>query len=360
MSGLRSFLIVLLVVLSVAALTSGRTLSAKNALNELATAIPLVNHGGPVVWNPISFYFFYYGDFSNPATHDYYTPGLLRQFITDATGTSYLNVAAQYTDRAGHNVTTDISYQGHTFITGYPDGKVLQNDSSNCFDVLIKKYIKNYKVPLNQNTQYYIIYSSDVTYVTDDGPCETGEVACGYHKNFQDPTTSKTYLWGQVGSNENLCGVPTGPYTSATNSVLDVFSHEMFETLTDPLGSTWFDSANPGQEIGDKCNFYFGTNQQDSTIAPGKKYNLKLNGHEYLVQLEWDNSVLGCSLTKGSVNAPSPSASGSKAASGASASNSALALPSAQASVSTGSSPSNSPAVASSRAANPSNSQSCQ
>ena len=61
----------------------------------------------------------------------------------------------------------------------------------------------------------------------------------------------------------------------AVDSVANVASHEIYETVTDPLLNAWYDSK--GAEIGDKCAWKTAT-----TIAG------------YSVQTEWDNSTSGC------------------------------------------------------------------
>src|SRR5262249_54154652 len=57
---------------------------------------------------------------------------------------------------------------------------------------------------------------------------------------------------------------------------------------TDPLLNAWFDAS--GQEIGDKCNFTFGP------LDPAGG-DVLWNGHEYIVQQEWDNGTSSCRLT---------------------------------------------------------------
>jgi len=68
-------------------------------------------------------------------------------------------------------------------------------------------------------------------------------------------------------------------YTPRTNTAVDsvanVASHEIYETVTDPLLNAWYDSK--GAEIGDKCAWKTAT-----TVAL------------YSVQTEWDNSRTGC------------------------------------------------------------------
>jgi len=72
----------------------------------------------------------------------------------------------------------------------------------------------------------------------------------------------------------------------AADSVINSTSHEHMETVTDELGSAWFDSR--GAEIGDKCNFNF-----DSVTLDGGLANQVWNNHFYIVQQEWDNAAIG-------------------------------------------------------------------
>jgi hypothetical protein len=55
----------------------------------------------------------------------------------------------------------------------------------------------------------------------------------------------------------------------------------------EPDLNAWFDSS--GAEIGDKCNFVYGTNTWDSAKA-----NQIWNCRFYEVQTEFDNHVGGC------------------------------------------------------------------
>ena len=64
--------------------------------------------------------------------------------------------------------------------------------------------------------------------------------------------------------------------------------------MTDPFGTGWWDSNSndsaAGEENGDMCAWNFGT-----TYGPtNAEWNQTINGHHYLMQLEWDNSTHGC------------------------------------------------------------------
>ncbi len=72
-------------------------------------------------------------------------------------------------------------------------------------------------------------------------------------------------------------GVPDG------DNVVSPLSHEMNEAITDPTGDGWYDDAN--YENGDECAWIFG----DTTGPAGGLYNQTIDGHHYLLQLEFSN-----------------------------------------------------------------------
>jgi hypothetical protein len=86
------------------------------------------------------------------------------------------------------------------------------------------------------------------------------------------------------------CSTPTSPNNNLdADSEINVMSHEQNESATDPYLNAWFD-AN-GNEVGDKCNFTFGT-----LNAIGA--DIVVFGHDpYIVQEEWDNHRNGCTIS---------------------------------------------------------------
>jgi hypothetical protein len=81
-------------------------------------------------------------------------------------------------------------------------------------------------------------------------------------------------------------GSVNGLMVDSTNNLL---SHEMFETITDPDGFSWFNStmfALLDQEIGDECEFFVPGFFDPSTFRIGAKI--------YAVQSEYDNTKHAC------------------------------------------------------------------
>jgi hypothetical protein len=115
---------------------------------------------------------------------------------------------------------------------------------------------------------------------------------CGYHAfaapplvaNMNFPVFDSPLGWtcsSDGGSNTGGNQSPNGNLEADTE--ISITSHEINETITDPRGNAWFDSA--GFENGDECAYIFG----DSTSfvgAAGAKHNQVVNGHFYFIQEE--------------------------------------------------------------------------
>jgi hypothetical protein len=90
-------------------------------------------------------------------------------------------------------------------------------------------------------------------------------------------------------------GIAKSPNNNVDADIeVSVTSHEQFEAVTDaippPAGpqppvTAWTDPQ--GYEIGDKCAYTYGAVAADGS-------NLNLNGHPYIIQLEWSNAISGC------------------------------------------------------------------
>lgn len=119
---------------------------------------------------------------------------------------------------------------------------------------------------------------------------------CGYHGNFGS-TSNPTLYVNMPYANPTYCYAsgsgqhsPNGDVPS--DAAVNIASHEITEANTDPLVSKgpygWYDNAN-GYEIGDLCAWTFGSADWDSGLA-----NQNWNGHNYDLQLEYNNHTASC------------------------------------------------------------------
>jgi PKD repeat protein len=109
---------------------------------------------------------------------------------------------------------------------------------------------------------------------------------CAYHSALQG--SSSVDLYANIPFPTAFyygCVTDQSPNGSAAlDSALSMISHEHNETITDPLGNAWIDSA--GNEEADECAWNFGTPLGG---APGAEYNQVINGDDYYLQQEFSN-----------------------------------------------------------------------
>jgi hypothetical protein len=125
------------------------------------------------------------------------------------------------------------------------------------------------------------------------GVCASN-VFCAYHSSVDFGNVHILYSvepFANVPGCQVQPGTPNGTLTDSTN---DVLSHELVETITDPDGDAWYNTLNFSlfnQEIGDECVFV--------TIIPPNVFSvpsiIKVQGKQYALQPEYDNSAHGCS-----------------------------------------------------------------
>jgi hypothetical protein len=170
--------------------------------------------------------------------------------------------------------------------------------------------------PTNNNTEFFMYTAPNIgtCFPAQVGASEGGvgttatvplcsfEYFCAYHSSYYDstinPNSQVIYanmpFDAQTAGNPLTCDVQSYPNGNPSDPEISTTSHEHNESITDPFGTGWWDS-NPndsaaGNENGDMCAYDYG-----NLYGPdGAQYNQTLNGHHYLMQLEWDNSTNGC------------------------------------------------------------------
>ncbi len=118
---------------------------------------------------------------------------------------------------------------------------------------------------------------------------------CAYHSSatFSDAVGHVLYSvepFVDVPGCQVRPGTPNGQLADSTNNTL---SHELIETITDPDGTAWWNSLDVGifgEEIGDECSFVLFTDSS-AYFDPS---NVTLNGKNYAIQPEYDNSQHAC------------------------------------------------------------------
>jgi PKD repeat protein len=116
-------------------------------------------------------------------------------------------------------------------------------------------------------------------------------VYCAYHSSFDPPGGPvETVLYANQPFTGPGCIAPQQPNGNSADSQISVVSHEHIETVTDPLGTGWWDDST-GEEIADKCGSKYGTALGGTA---GAQFNQQIAGNPYYVQEEWSNVDGGC------------------------------------------------------------------
>ena len=239
-------------------------------------------HGGPVLRSAVvPIYIIWYGNWSGGAMpSDSQTTVNLIDALLGATGgiggSPYELINTTYTDSTGA-VSGNLALQTQVF-DNYSQGATLS-------DATLQTVVASHLAGLgtDPNGVYLVLTSSDVN--ESSGFCTQ---YCGFHTHATLNGADIKYAFiGNVDRCPSGCEIQTTSPNgdSGADGMANVITHETEEAITDPDLNAWFDRT--GQEDADKCNFKFGPTQ---TTPSGARYNQTFGTHNWMVQMEWENS----------------------------------------------------------------------
>jgi hypothetical protein len=256
--------------------------------NAGPAATDLSDHGGPIITSTQHRFIFLncpascFSDWGNPFG-----------FLTDLFASNYIHVTDQYMrglTKANGRYQTSGSFAQ---VIGAQPHVLHDSDVHNLIMLAINQvfnpngggggYNQMYSFFLPQG-QDLCFNNSSQCYCPDNN-CNGGTFAfCAYHGSFdavdKNNVTIHVIYQAQPYDNVNGCNVTNGPNGALIDSTNNVFSHEIFETITDPDLNAWWRPSD-GQEIGDICNFL-------------EQNPITLNGDRYSIQKEYSNDVHTC------------------------------------------------------------------
>jgi len=249
-------------------------------------------HGGPVLQgNPVPIYVIWYGNWNGTGSNTQATVSLIDTFLNSLGNTGYERINTTYGDNTG-NVSGNLALASQVFDTG-SEGTRLKNSR---ISAAISAQLKSGGLPTDPNGVYLFLTSSNVS---ESGFCSQ---FCGFHTH--QTLNGADIKWAFIGNSDrcpSACAIQsTGPNSPApgvggADGMVNVITHETEEAITDPDLNAWFDST--GNEDADKCNFRFGPT---STASNGAQFNQTFGGHNWMMQMEWENSRGGgCDQTLG-------------------------------------------------------------
>jgi hypothetical protein len=217
---------------------------------------------------------------------------LISRFLQDIGGTGLYGVATQYYQTTGgttQNIANSASFGGSYVDTSIYPGPVL-TDAEIQGEVTKAMQANGWTGGVGHE---FFVFTAKGEISCAGVECSNA-IFCAYHSSFTIGSQEILYAnQPYTGTTPVGCNTPTSPNGDLdADSTINVVSHELMETVTDPsVGDSnyaWLDAS--GSEIGDKCNFVFG-----STDSSGA--DLHANGHPYIVQQEWSNRAGGCSMS---------------------------------------------------------------
>jgi len=271
-----------------ATLSCGLLAVAANAQNEgnhriiytptntaiVAKAGNITNHGGPVIVSAKVVFIFWGPSFNNAASPDFAYARTLQTYRNQFGTNGEYNTITQY---SGSNGTIALTNLG----SGTADLFDTSTPPTNVTDSSVRSKVSSYTSSHggnNTSTIYEVVipktsYSSSGSSTSCGGP---GLAYCAYHSWIGSGTSATKY---SIQPYPSCSGCKVSGWTDVQNQEHFV-CHETREAVTDPTGTTWFDSS--GAEADDKCAW-----SPTPFLVSGSGY-----------QYEWSNAAGGCVKTR--------------------------------------------------------------
>ena len=213
---------------------------------------------------------------------------LIGAFLRGLGGSPWFAINRGYWDNLGDGGTRRFVGAGLIYDGFWADGTSAPSGSASVPDLIVRSEIiagfQSGRLALRPDTVYAIFSAGGVNL---GGGAFTQY--CGYHRHFSYRGTDVLYAVMPYDAFSARCSVqPLGPNADPADAEVNILAHEIAEATTDPDFDAWYDTD--GRENADKCLWTFGATR---TAANGARYNLTLDGRQYLVQQNWRNRGRG-------------------------------------------------------------------
>jgi hypothetical protein len=295
-------------------------------------------HGGPVLHSEMPYLILWEPGGSHVIAPSSQT--VLGQYLSDAAADSgaannVYGVLAQYTDTTGAGALYQQTFGGAQVID---DTQPYPTQSSSCslatgltacvtdaqIQAEITRLIGADQLPTGTGANapiYFMVTPTDVNVCISGGQC-ANSTFCAYHDFYTLSGAPVLYasvpfeVWangsvkGCQDDGTSLYQSPSGRFHGdQAYQIADNLSHELSETITDPLINAWFTGGN-GSEVGDLCEAFApvsNTKKDVSVLAyaptlsgsasAGTLTDQLFEGDYYYTQTEWSNARNACSAT---------------------------------------------------------------
>jgi hypothetical protein len=203
-------------------------------------------HGGPVIISAKVVNIFWGPSFSNPASSDYAYAQSLVAFRNQLGTTPEYNVITQY--YGPNHQFVQLSNLG----SGTADWFDSSTPPTNVTDAAVRSKIQAYlSTHAFNNSTIYEVFLPSTSYSSSGSSTSCGGPSlayCEYHSYFNSGASTVKYTVQPYAS----CGGCKVTGWTAAQSQEHLVAHSTRETVINPLGNAWYDSAT-GIEFSDKC-----------------------------------------------------------------------------------------------------------
>jgi hypothetical protein len=258
----------------------------------------LAYHGGPVM-HTNKVYAIYWVPAGYTVSSSYQS--LINRFFTDVAADSGKTTNVYYSDTQYSDGSGSIAYSsalGGSYVdtNALPGSGCSDSYTSVCLsDAQIRSEIDRVATAngwARSGALFFMFTAKGIGSCYSSTSCAFSQY-CAYHSNFNASAGNTLYANQPYADTvPSACDAGNRPNGDDADATINVTSHEHNETITDALGTAWYDHR--GYENGDKCAWNFGGQLGGGS---GAQYNQLINGHPYELQQEWSNRSSGCVLT---------------------------------------------------------------
>jgi hypothetical protein len=251
----------------------------------------LLNHGGSTMTTNTTYAIYWQPSSWSQQFPSGYTD-LVNQYFGDVAADSGKTTNVYYTETQYSGIHYASTFAGSLTDTDpLPASGCSDSATSVCvsdaqLQTEISNFVSAHGLPRNSTTEYFVFFAPGVGSCLGSSGCAFTEY-CAYHSSVG------SLIYANQPFVENVGGCDAGhhPNQLPGDAVLNVVSHEHNESITDEFGNAWYDLR--GYEDGDKCAWSWGA----PTGSGSNAYNQIINGHHYMLQLEYSNADRGCVMS---------------------------------------------------------------
>ena len=241
----------------------------------------------PVMTGTVNVYYIWYGQWDPIDWTWSREQTLLTDFASGLGGSPYFAINQGYSGPTGA-VSGAVHFGGYT--TDY--GSHGWNLPVGGTGAIVSDAITSGRLPSDPGGVYFVLTAKGVHEQSSNGAfCSS---YCGYHgyESVNGVTIKYSFVGDPFACGDASCledCVSSTPNDAKdVDEMASVIAHELEETATDPTLRAWHDGA--GEENADKCAWVYGPTYNAQNGAPA---NVRLNGHDWLIQENWVNAGTG-------------------------------------------------------------------